>query len=53
MCCGRKPAKRNTGKKSGLIKGNIKPDVPQGNLPIVPKTNQIPSQSPPYDVHST
>jgi len=49
MCCGRKPAKRNTGKKSGLIKGNIKPNVTQGNSPIVPNT----TQSPPHGVHST
>ncbi len=53
MCCGKKPAKRNTGKKSGLIKGNIKPDVIQVSNPVLPKTNQIPSQPPPYDVHST
>lgn len=53
MCCGRKPAKRNTGKKSGLIKGNVKPDVNQDNTPKLPNTTQNPSTSPPYDVRST
>lgn len=46
MCCGRKqPARRNTGKKSGLIKGNIKP-IEQNPNPIHPPT-------PPYGVRSS